>query len=61
MRVILEELEGRGTLGEKYIQVLIAQELSQNSKWIIGGAGGMLPILDLRDITSGAQPTGTTP
>ena len=36
---MLNELEGKGTLAEQYIQVLIAQELSQNSKWIISNGG----------------------
>jgi hypothetical protein len=30
-----------GSLGEEYIQVLIAQELRQNSKWIISNGGTM--------------------
>ena len=52
LRIILKELEDRGTLGEQYIQVLIAQELRQNSKWIISD-GETMPILDLN---SEAQP-----
>ena len=47
LRQVLQELEGKGTLAEQYIQVLIAQELRQNSKWIIGSNGAM-PIIDLR-------------
>jgi regulator of protease activity HflC (stomatin/prohibitin superfamily) len=43
---VLDELDGRGALAEKYIQVLIAQELSQNSKWIISDSGTM-PIIDM--------------
>ena len=49
MRAMLDELESRGALAEQYIQVLIAQELRENSKWIIGGGGETLPILDLRE------------
>jgi membrane protease subunit HflK len=48
LRLILQELEGKGTLAEQYIQVLIAQELRQNSKWIISG-GEMTPVVDLRE------------
>ncbi len=50
LRIILQELEDKGTLGEQYIQVLIAQELRENSKWIISD-GDTMPVLDL----------GTTP
>jgi membrane protease subunit HflK len=46
LRIILQELEDKGALGEKYIQVLIAQELRENSKWIISD-GQTMPILDL--------------
>ncbi len=51
---ILLELEGKGTLAEQYIQVLIAQELRQNSKWIISN-GGTMPVIDLRESTPEAQ------
>jgi len=47
VRAILSELEGKGTLSEQYIQLLIAQELKGNSKWIISGEG--TPILDIRE------------
>ncbi|HEY5729265.1 MAG TPA: SPFH domain-containing protein [Anaerolineales bacterium] len=47
LRIILQELEDKGTLGEQYIQVLIAQELRENSKWIISD-GQTMPILDLQ-------------
>jgi regulator of protease activity HflC (stomatin/prohibitin superfamily) len=50
LREILTELEGKGTLAEQYIQVLIAQELRQNSKWIISN-GEAMPIIDLRENT----------
>ncbi len=58
MRAILKELEGRGTLAEQYIQVLIAQELSANSKLIITDSGAM-PVIDLRENTNGALPAPT--
>jgi membrane protease subunit HflK len=58
LRKILQELEGKGTLAEQYIQVLIAQELSQNSKWIITN-GGTMPVVDLRDSVPEVQPTPT--
>jgi regulator of protease activity HflC (stomatin/prohibitin superfamily) len=48
LRAILLELEGKGTLAEQYIQVLIAQELRQNSKWIISN-GETMPVIDLRE------------
>ncbi|MGC9522919.1 MAG: SPFH domain-containing protein [Anaerolineae bacterium] len=50
VRAMLEELEQRGDLAEAYIQLLIAQELKQNSKWIISGgqAGeGIVPRIEL--------------
>lgn len=53
LRIILQELEAKGSLGEQYIQVLIAQELSQNSKWIISN-GETMPVIDFRDTD---QPT----
>jgi hypothetical protein len=45
-------LEGKGSLADEYIQVLIAQELRQNSKWIIT-SGEAMPVLDLRETISG--------
>lgn len=54
LRIILQELEAKGALGEQYIQVLIAQELSQNSKWIISN-GGTIPVLDLGEIDTAPQ------
>lgn len=56
LRAILLELEGKGTLAEQYIQVLIAQELRQNSKWIISD-GETMPIIDFQDSIPEAQPT----
>jgi regulator of protease activity HflC (stomatin/prohibitin superfamily) len=56
LRAVLNELEGKGTLAEQYIQVLIAQELRENSKLIIS-SGGTMPVIDLRDTTPAAQPT----
>ncbi len=35
LHTLLQELEGKGTLAEQYIQFMIAQELKNNSKWII--------------------------
>ena len=60
LRIILQELEGKGTLAEQYIQVLIAQELRQNSKWIISN-GGTIPVLDLGGLGPETQPAGTAP
>lgn len=50
LRIILQELEDKGALGEQYIQVLIAQELRQNSKWIISD-GDTMPIIDFQEAT----------
>lgn len=60
LRIILQELEEKGTLGEQYIQVLMAQELRQNSKWIISN-GGTIPVLDLGNINSASSPLETVP
>jgi regulator of protease activity HflC (stomatin/prohibitin superfamily) len=46
VRALLSEMQGKGELAVKYIDYLIAQELKENSKWIISG-GDSLPILDL--------------
>ncbi len=48
LRAMLAELEGTGTIGEKYIDLLIAQALKENSKWIIGGDGS--PLVDVRGL-----------
>lgn len=60
LRIILQELEGKGSLAEQYIQVLIAQELRQNSKWIISN-GGTIPVIDLGEMAPNPQPAGITP
>lgn len=46
LRAMLAELADKGAIGEKYIDYLIAQELKENSKWILGGES--TPIVDLR-------------
>jgi len=48
VHAMLNELEGKGALAEQYIQVLIAQELRENSKWIISGGGETVPVIELR-------------
>jgi regulator of protease activity HflC (stomatin/prohibitin superfamily) len=58
LRAILQELEGKGALAEQYIQVLVAQELRQNSKWIISN-GQAMPIIDMRDTISGTLQTAS--
>jgi membrane protease subunit HflK len=60
MQEILKELEGKGSLAEQYIQVLIAQELRENSKLIISN-GGTMPIIDLRETPTEVQPTEVQP
>jgi regulator of protease activity HflC (stomatin/prohibitin superfamily) len=49
VQAMLNQLEGRGALAEQYIQVLIAQELRENSKWIISGGGETVPVVELRE------------
>ncbi|HOT91799.1 MAG TPA: SPFH domain-containing protein [Anaerolineae bacterium] len=49
MQALLTALQGKGELGEKYLQFLIAQQLKDNSKWIItGGTGETVPVVELR-------------
>jgi regulator of protease activity HflC (stomatin/prohibitin superfamily) len=48
VQAMLNELEGKGALAEQYIQVLIAQELRENSKWIISSGGETVPVVELR-------------
>jgi membrane protease subunit HflK len=49
VRALLEELEEGGELAEAYVQVLLAQELKENSKWIISGSGETAPVIELRE------------
>ncbi|MGQ9627858.1 MAG: hypothetical protein ACUVV0_13250 [Anaerolineae bacterium] len=44
--MLLTELDKHSEIGQKYLDYLIAKELKENSKWIIGGGG--VPIIDLR-------------
>lgn len=60
LRITLQELEGKGTLAEQYIQVLLAQELSQNSKWIISD-GQTMPVINFGNTTNSDQSTVTSP
>lgn len=46
IRSVLAELDGKGELANKFIDYLIAQQLKDNSKWIINGEG--TPIVDLK-------------
>jgi len=48
MQSLLAGLQGKGALAEQYMQLLIAQELKENSKWIISGNGEMAPVVELR-------------
>jgi regulator of protease activity HflC (stomatin/prohibitin superfamily) len=43
---LVAELGDKGALGEKFIDFLIAQELKENSKWVINGEG--TPVVDMR-------------
>ena len=58
-RAVLDVLEDYGPLAEQYIQVLIAQELEKNSKWIISGGVETVPVIELRDISPSAPSTST--
>lgn len=58
IRGILAELDGKGPLAQQYIQVLIAQELRENSKWIIS-SGETMPVIDLRETAAEVQPAPT--
>ena len=60
LRIILQELEGKGPLAEQYIQVLIAQELRENSKWIISD-GQTMPVIDLSGSAAELVPAAATP
>ena len=60
LRIILQELEDKGPLAEQYIQVLIAQELRENSKWIISD-GQTMPVIDFSGVTTGDVPASTVP
>lgn len=51
MRAILAEMADHGEIAEKYIDYLIAQEIKENSKWIISGES--MPIVDLTAPRSG--------
>ncbi len=46
VRTLLGELQVAGSLGEQYIQVLMAEALRENSKWVISGENA--PTFELR-------------
>jgi regulator of protease activity HflC (stomatin/prohibitin superfamily) len=56
---MMEALAGKGELAAQYIQLLIAQELRANSKWIITGGNGGLPQIDLGQLS--AETPAATP
>lgn len=60
LRIILQELEEKGSLGQEYLQVLIAQELRQNSKWIISD-GQTLPVIDFGGTSAETAPIEPAP
>ncbi|OGO32266.1 MAG: hypothetical protein A2Z16_09810 [Chloroflexi bacterium RBG_16_54_18] len=60
LKMVLQELESMGDLGEQYIQVLIAQALSQNSKWVISD-GETMPVIDLGESAPTATPVAPAP
>jgi modulator of FtsH protease HflK len=56
LRATLAELEASGDLAENYIQVLLAQELSENSKWVFTN-GDVIPVMDLEAESTAATET----
>jgi len=55
VNALLDELADRGALGEAYIQVLIARELQENSKWIISDNGETVPVIELREVSTASR------
>lgn len=47
IRSVIDELEGKGALADKFLDYLIAQELRENSKWIINGEG--TPLVNVQE------------
>jgi regulator of protease activity HflC (stomatin/prohibitin superfamily) len=52
VRLLLAELSQHPAIAEQYIGYLTAQELKENSKWVLGQAGS--PIIDLRPEADGS-------
>ncbi|MCP4538358.1 MAG: SPFH/Band 7/PHB domain protein [Chloroflexi bacterium] len=59
VRAMLSTLDDGGMLAEQYIQVLIAQELAGNSKWIISNSGETVPVIELRDVSPSTETEGS--
>lgn len=55
LELVLQELKGQGALGEQYIQVLIAQALADNSKWVISD-GATMPVINFGEATPTPAP-----
>lgn len=47
IRSVIDELDGKGELANKFLDYLIAQELRENSKWIIHGEG--TPLVNVQE------------
>ena len=47
MEKLLDELLERNELADEYIQLLIADKLGENCKWIISGNGEITPLIDM--------------
>ena len=47
IETLLDELETRGDLADKFLDYLMTQELKENSKWIIGRDSA--PVIELRE------------
>ncbi|MBN2005964.1 MAG: hypothetical protein JXA21_21580 [Anaerolineae bacterium] len=48
MQALLSGLQNKGVLADQYMQLLIAQALKENSKWIISGEEGVAPVVEIR-------------
>ena len=46
-RKVVEQRFTWDKVADKYIQLLIAKELRENSKWILGGSGDFIPRVEL--------------
>jgi membrane protease subunit HflK len=58
VQLLLTELDQHPEIAVKYMDLLMTQELRNNSKWIIGANG--TPILDLREDGEPVAPVGGT-
>jgi regulator of protease activity HflC (stomatin/prohibitin superfamily) len=57
IRLVVGELSRHPEIADKYLDYLMTQALSANSKWVIGGGSGA-PIIDLRPTEAEQAETG---